>query len=209
MKKSFILFASLFMLVSISFSQSDKYVDAMKAQLVLLKDNQSSDSLKNIVAAFERIGNTEKTQWLPYYYAALAKIRSGYVDTKVDKDMVAENALALIEKGEAIQKNAEFYSLRYMTAILQMIVDPMQRYMSYGQTAEEAYAKGIAADANNPRLYYLKGRTVLNTPEQFGGGKEAAKEIFLKAVEAGKNFKSLDPLTPTWGVEEAQDELNK
>lgn len=207
MKQLFTIFTFLLFTTGVSLAQTDKYTDAMKTQLTLMKNNQSSDSLKDIAAAFERIGNTEKTQWIPYYYAALAKIKSGYDDAKLDKDVVAQNALALIEKGEAIQKNGEFYSLRYMTAILQMIVDPMQRYMSYGQDAEEAYGKGIAMEPNNPRLYYLKGRTVLNTPEQFGGGKDAAKEYFQKAVDAGKNFKPSDPLGPTWGVEEAQEEL--
>lgn len=190
------------------FSQNDKYTDAMKAQLATLKNTKSTDSLKAVSAAFERIGNAEKTQWVPYYYAAFAQLQIGLNDNKADKDELAKNALALIEKGEAIQKNSDFYSLRYLTAILQMIVDPMQRFMTYGQVAEEAYTNGIAADANNPRLYYLKGRTVLNTPEQFGGGKDAAKEFFKKAVGAGKNFKPTDPLGPTWGAEEAQKELD-
>ncbi|MFT4092203.1 MAG: hypothetical protein QM640_01095 [Niabella sp.] len=208
MKQAMTFFTFLLFVAVNAFSQDDKYTAAMKTQLGLFKTAESADSLNNISAAFERIGNAEKTQWVPYYYAALAKIKSGYADKKADKDAVAKTAAGLIEKGEAVQKNSEFYTLRYMNAILQMIVDPMQRFMTFGQQAEEAYSAGIALDANNPRLYYLKGRTVANTPEQFGGGRDAAKEYFQKAVDAAKHFKVSDPLGPTWGGEEAQKELD-
>ena len=52
--------------------------------------------------------------------------------------------------------------------------------------ASQAIDKGMQLNANNPRLYYLRGMSLFNTPEQFGGGKDKAKPIFEKAAELYK-----------------------
>ena len=39
----------------------------------------------------------------------------------------------------------------------------------------------VIVTSDNPRSYYLRAITVLNMPENFGGGAEAAKPIFKKA----------------------------
>ncbi len=51
---------------------------------------------------FERIGDAEKTQWAPYYYAALALSSSGWMPQVEDKDANAEKMLAFCTKAEAI-----------------------------------------------------------------------------------------------------------
>jgi hypothetical protein len=77
---------------------------------------------QNTAAMFERIGDAEKTQWLPYYYAGLAYSTIGWMDPKGDADANADKIKALCDKAEAIEKNAELYSLRNMAATQQMIV---------------------------------------------------------------------------------------
>jgi hypothetical protein len=59
--------------------------------------------------------------------------------------------------------------------------------------------QGMRLDPNNPRLYYLQGMTLFNTPEQFGGGKEKAKPVFEKSLALFKAFKPKSDLYPTWG----------
>ena len=54
--------------------------------------------------------------------------------------------------------------------------------MTNGKDASEALQKGLALDPNNPRLYYLQGMSLFNTPAQFGGGKDKAKPLFEKSV---------------------------
>ena len=61
---------------------------------------------------------------------------------------------------------------------------------------------------NNPRLYYLQGMSLFNTPEQFGGGKDKAKPVFEKAVELYK-AEQPKPLYPHWGQQQAEDMLAK
>src|SRR6476661_5175942 len=174
----------LVMLVSIAvFSQSDKYTQAMQKDLAMLDSAKTAADLNTASAAFERIGDAEKTQWLPYYWAALAKVRIGWVDNSVDKDKLANEVKALCAKGEAINDNAEFASIRNMASTQQMLVNPQERWQTYGQEAAAAVQNGMQMDPNNPRLYYLQGMSIFNTPEQFGGGKEKAKPIFQKAVD--------------------------
>lgn len=207
MKKTILVLTFLSLCTFYGFSQSNKYTDAMKSRLEQYKGINNPDSLNELSATFERIASAEKTQWLPFYYAALSKIQAGYMNPKANKDEVAKAAETLILKGVAIDNNSEFAVLRYMNAILQLMVDPMQRFMTFGPEAEQIFASTIAKDPNNPRMYLVKARTVENTPVQFGGGKEAAKQYYQKAIEAAATKKSDDPLLPNWGVDDAQKAL--
>lgn len=191
--------AILLMLSAASFSQSDKFQKGMQSNIALLDSAKTAADFTNVAANFERIGDAEKTQWLPYYYAGLALTRVGWMDQKVDKDKNAEQIKALCNKAEAIEKNAEIYSLRNMAATQQMLVNPQERWQTYGQEAAAALQQGMQADPNNPRLYYLQGMSLFNTPEQFGGGKDKAKPVFEKALALFKAFKPVNNLYPAWG----------
>jgi len=64
----------------------------------------------------------------------------------------------------------------------------------------------MTLNANNPRLYYLQGMSLFNTPEQFGGGKAKAKPVLEKAVALFK-AEQVKPLHPNWGDKEAINSL--
>lgn len=198
---SLMLFASV-----TAMAQSDKYEAAMKKGFAVMDSAKTVMDWQNAAAMFERIGDAEKTQWLPYYYAGLAYSTIGWMNPKGDADANADKIKALCDKAEAIEKNAEIYALRNMAATQQMVVDPQSRWMSYGQEAADALKKGMEIDPNNPRLYYLQGMSVLNTPEQFGGGKEKAKPILQKAVDLYK-AEQPKPMYPHWGQKQAEDAL--
>ena len=198
MKKVILLFAFGVLSTAI-FSQSDKFQKGMQTNIALLDSAKTAADLTTVAANFERIGDAEKTQWLPYYYAGLALTRVGWVDQKIDKDKNAEQIKALCNKAEAIDKNAEIFSIRNMAAPQQMLVNPQERWQTYGQEASAALQQGMQLDPNNPRLYYLQGMTLFNTPEQFGGGKEKAKPVFEKSLALFKAFKPKSDLYPTWG----------
>jgi hypothetical protein len=204
--KKIILSLAFFMAVAGSFAQSEKYQKGMQANLVLLDSAKTMQDLTSVSAAFERIGDAEKTEWLPYYYAGLALTQIGWMDQKVDKDKNAEQIKALCDKAESITKNSEIYTLRNMAATQQMMVDPQQRWQTSGAEAAKALQEGMQLDPNNPRLYYLQGMSIFNTPEQFGGGKAKAKPIFEKAVALYKST-SAKPLYPKWGQKQAENML--
>lgn len=189
-------------------AQSDKYTDAMKKTIDQMVQAKTVEDFQKASAAFERIGDAEKDKWLPYYYAALSLATAGWVDQNIDKDANAAKGLALLDKAKAINDNSEIYAVRNMLETQQMLVDPQNRYMTYGAQANADLEKGMQLDPNNPRLYYLKGMGIFNTPEQFGGGKEKAKPILEKAMSLF-NSSQPQPLYPNWGKEQTQQALDQ
>jgi hypothetical protein len=188
------------------FAQSDKYAAVMQKNISSLDAAKTVSDLQDVAASFERVGDAEKTQWLPYYYAALAQTWIGWRPEVKDKDVNAEKIKVFLAKAEAIEKNAELYAVENMVATQQMMVDPQTRWQTNGMEASAALQAGLKLDPNNPRLYYLQGESLFGTPAQFGGGKDKAKPVFEKAIAL---FKAAQPksLYPTWGQKQAEDKL--
>src|SRR3954470_18369234 len=103
-------------------AQSDKYVQTMKTNLAKFDSVKTTGEYQALAAAFERIGDAEKTQWLPYYYAGLALSTAAWSDQNMDKDANAEKIKAICTKAEAIEKNAEILTIKNMAATQQMMV---------------------------------------------------------------------------------------
>lgn len=206
--KKFLPFLTAFgLLVSLSAqAQSDKYEAAMQKNITLLDSAKTADQLENLAGTFERIGDAEKTQWLPYYYAALAQTWIGWMPDTKDKDANSRKINAYLAKAEAIEKNAETYAVENMSATQQMMVDPQNRWATNGKDASDALRKGLALDPNNPRLYYLQAMSLFNTPPQYGGGKDKAKPLFEKSLALYKAAQPR-PLYPTWGQKQAETML--
>ena len=202
MKQLLVVIGMLF--AGMALSQS-KYDAGMAKGLEQLKAAKSVEDMNVASGFFERIGDAEKDKWLPYYYAAYSNYMTGWMDPKADKDKVGEKSKDLISKAEMIEhNNSEIFCIRQMVAVMQMTVDPMARWQSYGTEATNALQSATKADPNNPRIYYLSGQTLMNTPEAFGGGKAVAKKLFEKSLELYKTFQPTSPLHPTWGKEEAE-----
>ena len=208
MKKT-ILIAAM-MVAFIANAQSEKFEAAMKANLSKFDSAKTLADYERLAAAFTRIGDAEKTQWLPYYWAGLALSTAGWVDQKVDKDALGGRINSLCDKAEALTTDnadkAEILVLRNMATTQQMLVDPQARYMTYGQQAAGFLQKGMGLNANNPRLHYLQGMSLFNTPEQFGGGKAKAKPVLEKAIGLFK-AEQTKPLYPRWGEKDAVSTL--
>src|SRR5882724_1625638 len=205
--KLFVFLSFLFGTIS-AHAQNDKYVAAMKKNLEQFDSAKTTQDFQTVANNFERIGDAEKTQWLPYYYAGLALTTSGWVDPNIDKDANSTRVNGLCDKAEAIEKNAEIYTIRNMSATQQMMIDPQTRWQTYGQKASAALEQAKQLDPNNPRIYYLQGQSIFNTPVAFGGGKTNAKPIFEKSVELFKKEQP-KPLYPHWGHEQAEMMLAK
>jgi len=182
-----------------AFSQSDRYMGAMAGTLHEFAAASDGASMAAVAAKFERIGDAEKTQWLPYYYAALTKARMSMQGMGGDKDAMANEAETLINKAQAIQKNSENYCVVYMIASARMLVDPQSRYMTYMAPMTEALDQAKKLDPSNPRPYALLAIAFRNTPEQFGGGCKAAKPDADKALSLYASFQPASPISPNWG----------
>src|ERR1700748_3065771 len=135
MKKMILAFVLLSSIMG--YAQSDKYTGAMQKDLDMFDSAKTTADFQGVTAAFERIGDAEKTQWLPYYYAGLALTMPGWTDAKLDKDANAERIKALCDKADAWAKEnadkSEILAIKNMAATQQMIVDPQNRWSTYGQ----------------------------------------------------------------------------
>jgi hypothetical protein len=203
-----ILFSLMMFGTLVSSAQSDKYSAAMEKTFHLFDSAKTSADLLSVANTFERIAEAEKTQWLPYYYAGLALSTAGWNDPKMDKDENSTRINALCDKAEALDKNSEIYVLRNMSATQQMMVDPQTRWQTYGMQAGKDLEIATQLNPDNPRIYYLKGESIMNTHVAFGGGKDKAKPMFEKAIELYKVDKP-KPMWPNWGRERAEEELAK
>lgn len=211
MMKKIITFAActLFFGLTSLMAQSAKYESAMKSNLKSLESAKTMQEFNTVGAAFNRIAKAEKSLWIPYYYAALAKLNGAMRDQSVDKDQIGAEVDSLLTRAESIEKNAELSTLHYYNEVLKMSVNPAQRYMEVAPLLEKYYQIATTQDSTNPRIYFMKGETVFHTPKSFGGGKAAAKSIFQKSVDLFAKQPSSTDFSPTWGKKEAQSMLKQ
>lgn len=215
MKKIMLTLAFVASSATVLLAQNQRYVKAMQDKIAAVDSVRNPQALQDLSAAFERIGDAEKTEWLPYYYAALTQINAAYMmgleNLKADKvDPIANKAEALLNKAETLQKeNSEIFVVRKMIASLRMMADPMTRYMTYGPQAAQALQKARALNPENPRVFLLEAQDKYFTPEQFGGSKTEAKKLFEQALQKYDVFKPASPLEPVWGRSMAEYFLNQ
>jgi hypothetical protein len=204
------LFASFLALAG--FAQKgpgDKYIKAMEAKVPMIDSNNSTDGWKELANSFERIADAEKTQWLPYYYASYCTIMAGYNSLPQDGsfgdnssivDPLADKAESLLNKATELSKeNAEIYCAWKMVHSFRMMGNAMARYMTEGPKASEALEKAKSINATIPRIYILEGQDKFYTPEEFGGSKTEAKQLFEKARDLFAGFKPESSIAPDWG----------
>lgn len=212
MKRILSLFVATLML-TVTFAQSEKYTKAMEALVPAVDTTRDYDGLINLANSFERIANAEKTQWLPFYYAALANINAGYSftmdgsfgDKSADIDPLADKAEGLLNKAEELSKdNSEISVVKKMLASVRMMGNPMARFQQYGPIAAAALETAKKLNAENPRVYLLEGRDLYFTPEQFGGDKQEAKKRFETAISKFDTYKSESGIHPGWGLPSAK-----
>lgn len=206
MKKLF-LSTLLFMAVS-TYAQSN-FEKAVTDKISKMEQAKTPEDFTAVSNDFARIGDKEKTQWLPYYYAAQASIEKGRNLMRTGKltelDAIAAEAQNNLDKASDLSKdNAEIFILQKMIHNLKMMVDPQSRFMSEGMLGADALAKAEKLDPENPRISLLKAEDIYYTPEQFGGSKSKGLEMFQKSLDQFKVYQPKTTLDPNWGKGEAE-----
>lgn len=192
-------------------AQSERYVAAMEKLVATIETAQGADDWRELANSFKRIADVEKTEWLPYYYAAYSHVMTGYMLAGsggtgfADKtDPEADQAEALLNKAEEIGKeSSEIYCIRKMIASLRLTADPMNRYQTQLGIISSSLAKAKALDPANPRISLLEGQDKFYTPEEYGGSKAEAKVLFEDAVKKFEAFKPASIIHPQWGKAQA------
>lgn len=209
MKKLLTTTIALFLTVNFLFAQSEQYTAAMTEAI---KDFSVSENKEPVPAEwqalanrFERIASAEPKEWLPRYYATCAYSMLAFSGKNMtEKDQTVDKAEALLKEAMAIAgENSELMLLDAQVHQARMLVDPQSRYQSEGPLFEASLKKAEALDPGNPRVYLMKGSNLFYTPEQFGGGKKAAKPVLEQAIEKFATFQPEGPLHPDWGKGQA------
>ncbi len=209
MKKVIVVIISMSMTL-LSFSQSEKYIQAMQKLVPAVDTTREASKLLEISNSFERIAEAEKTQWLPYYYAALTRINYGFtvidmsniMEAKADKvDPIGDKVKVLLAKADELSKNnSEIYVVKKLLYSFYMLGDVMNRYMTDGEEARKALETAKQLNPENPRVYLQEGIDLFNTPEQFGGSKQGGKRKLEEAIKKFESFKPESNIHPSWGL---------
>jgi hypothetical protein len=163
------------------------------------------------VAQFDLAANKWSGDWAANYYAAWAKAIISYLEPdKKRKDLLLDDADKYLEKVKSINDSAdETYVLAALVANARLSVDGGTRWKKYGDIFNKDLEKAKEKNAQNPRIYYLKGVSTFYTPKAFGGGKKNAKEYFDKATPLFTAQDKSSILKPYWGEKQNQDYLKQ
>ncbi len=191
-----VLVVLMYLVSLVTFSQT-KFEQSMQQAFVLMQENKK-DEAANL---FERIGNAESTNWLPYYNVGLLKTRATFGLKDLAK-IEAQLAIAteFVDKADAISpNNSEIYVLKGLINVAKIASNPMVYGASLSGATTQLYQKAIAFDNNNPRAH--SGLTEF----EMGSARFFKQDLtpYCKRLQASialyDNFKPESNFHPNWG----------
>ena len=199
------------LILTASFGQAGNYEQAMLRAIGNMNSAETISELIDAANMFERIGQTETTEWLPHYYTSYSYVIAGHQEAHITKkDPYFDKAQQFLDRAFKLAPDeSELYALQAFIYPGRMVVDPMGRGMELMGALNRALDKAIGLNPENPRPYYLRAITLLNMPEDFGGGAAVAKPLFETAREKFESFRPESPIWPDWGKEMNEEELNR
>lgn len=206
--KKYILSFALACMSLLSFAQAN-YEKVMKEKIAKIETCKTPEDFQALANDFQRIAEKETTKWQPNYYTAFSYIQKGRVLMREGKmqelDAVADQAQKYIDAAGSVDKdNSEIHLLQKMVYSLKMMVNPQERYMTFGMEAQEELTIAEKLNSDNPRVSLIKAEDTYFTPEQYGGSKTKGIEQFKTALEKFNTFKPKTILDPDWGKSEAE-----
>ncbi|MCX6169496.1 MAG: hypothetical protein NTX65_09155 [Ignavibacteriales bacterium] len=207
MKKLLSVILLVVCIVKLTYADDTRYVSAMKKNMYQMDSMKTLSDMVDLTNSFLRIGNAEKSKWLPYYYASYLYVITSFTDTvNSNKDGYLDQAENVIALADSLQPDeSEIYVLKGFICQARLQIDPMNRYMKYSAKMNSSFQKAILLDQTNPRPEYLMGMTLYYTPEQFGGGIKAAKTVFESSLKKFNEFVPKDELMPVWGKRQLEN----
>lgn len=162
------------------------------------------------IATFDRIGQAEKTNWLPYYYAANVAITSSFAErNKEKKELLLEKASENIKKAMELSKdNSEIYTLKGLLLTSIVSSNPMVNGPKYTGETIEIYNKAMQLDSTNPRPIYLNGQFQMGAAKFFKQDLEPFCKEVQSSLDKFDNFTPKGKYYPNWGKDMALSILN-
>ena len=188
------------------FSSDTLYYHILRNSIELANRDNKLENYSQLASCSERILLVYKNEWLPYYYDAYAYINMSFVEkSEKHKEIFCNKAQDLLDEAFKIKPDeSELFILQSLLYYARMAISPMLNGPLYLPKATGALNEAEKLDPDNPRIYYLRGNSIINTPKFFGGGKEAASPVLEKALIMFKNFKQKSTIYPNWGKEDTE-----
>lgn len=205
------ILSSFFLLLFLAGYSSEKYQKAMSQSIEKLFQAQSISEYVDIANQFERISQIEKTEWLPLYYASFAYIMISFQEPENEKkDTYLDQAQKFLDQAFLLDSNeSELYLLQGFLYPARINIDPMGRGANYVGEMNKSLDKALELNPENPRVYFLRASMTFHTPEAYGGGAAKALPLFRTASEKFNIFKPKTPISPNWGKEMNEAEMEK
>ncbi len=185
-------------------AQSFDEYDRLMNEKVSLLDKTHVKNWPTIVAEFDRIAEVSQSDWLAAYYAAYGRAIMA-MEQPERADELCADAEHFLQLAEQKQGDAsEIACLRSLMATARLIVNPRERWMQWGAEADKQLEIARKYNERNPRIYFLHGQTLMNTPESFGGGKVKAKPYIERSVKLYDEFVVQPAYAPHWGARQAR-----
>ncbi len=219
MKKLIIAFAFLILSSALFAQEKTKFQQAMGSTLGKMATAKTADEYQAIANTLARIADNEKEEWAPVYYNAFIttfrsfetenKVAAAALVAKADPLVLSTLELETVKADKNIQ--SEIHTLLAMMYNARMMENPMVLGAKFMPLSAQALGTAAGLNADNPRVWLLKGQNLFYTPEAFGGDKVKAKELLQKALllfekeekQEAQNF------MPRWGKGQAESILKQ
>lgn len=142
-------------------------------------------------------------------FAMWRRAINGFNDSTDPKELERDLTLAVDEFHDASTKDPGFVDAKigelscfgYLMYINQKDQVRMKELLAQASPLNK---EAMASAPDNPRLIWVRGPILWNTPSERGGGQAQAIASYEKGLEAFKNRKATtsDPLEPSWGESE-------
>jgi hypothetical protein len=196
-----ILAAIVLFAAKLAQANDSKYAEVMQKNIQAVYTTNDVTEIQNIVNTFDRIGESEKTKWEPYYYSAYGYIMMANREKDAaKKDSYLDLALKGIEKAKTIQPaESEVIALEGFVHMIRVSIDPASRGQQYSGMAMQAFGKAVAMNPENPRALSLLAQMQFGMAQFFGSPVTEACATNAKAIEKFITVVSDNPLAPRWG----------
>jgi hypothetical protein len=209
MKKTTFFIAVIF-LHSYLIQAQDNYNQQMQAVVAKLDQASTVKDYQQLAAGFESIAQQDKSNWLPWYYAAFCNAKIGWLyrqdgdqiepfADKAEKDI--KKSASLLDTASQKKELSEVYCVISMVNRARVFINPMSYGRQYGPVASQYTHLALKSNPENPRANYLEGWEKFSTPKLWGGDKKKAKELLELAkrqLAADRN----EGINPHWGQKE-------
>ncbi len=182
-------------------ANDDKYIEVMKKNIKLIYEAREIPQIQEAVNGFVRIAGVEKEKWEPLYYIAYGNLMMANMEKDVaKKDAFLDVALEYVSKAKTLRpKESELLALEGFISMMRVTVDPQARGPVHAPAAMQAFGKALELDPSNPRALALMAQMEFGTAQFFNSSTDAACATNAKAVQAFKDAKPENELSPVWG----------